>query len=148
VAGTYDAYDPNQIKHLEMIQAVVARLAGNSFLVKGWALTLAAGFFGFSVSSDDAGIAVLGLFPVIMFFGLDVYFLQAERLFRALYEEALDSNVDPFFLGATTSDFRQKMEAKGKDVSWQATSWRPTLLVFYGALVLAGVVTAASVAAK
>jgi hypothetical protein len=147
--NVYDGFDANRIKHMEMIQAIVSRLAGNSFLVKGWALTLAAAFFGFAVSKDNPGVAIAGMFPVILFFGLDVYFLQAERLFRLLYEEVRlnESNVEPFFLGATTNEFRRKMTAKGKDVSWHATSWRPTLLAYYSALVLASVVTAGSLAA-
>jgi len=32
----------NKVKHLEMIQAVIARMATNSFMFKGWAVTLVA----------------------------------------------------------------------------------------------------------
>jgi hypothetical protein len=31
----YDDFEQNRVKHMEMIQAVIARLAGNSFLIKG-----------------------------------------------------------------------------------------------------------------
>jgi len=30
----------NKIKHLEMIEAVIERMAKNSFQLKGWAMTL------------------------------------------------------------------------------------------------------------
>ncbi len=33
------------LKHLEFIQAVIARQANNSFLVKGWGLTVARAFY-------------------------------------------------------------------------------------------------------
>ena len=31
-----------KIRHLEMIQAVITRMASNSFMLKGWAVTLIA----------------------------------------------------------------------------------------------------------
>lgn len=34
-----------KLTHLEMIQAVITRMAGNSFARKGWAVTLVAGLF-------------------------------------------------------------------------------------------------------
>jgi hypothetical protein len=33
------------LKHLEFVQAVITRLANNSFLMKGWALTVAGAFY-------------------------------------------------------------------------------------------------------
>jgi hypothetical protein len=42
VTMPYDDFSSNRLKHMELIQAVVSRLAGNSFLVKGGAITLAA----------------------------------------------------------------------------------------------------------
>jgi len=134
----YDDVEQNRNKHLEMIQAVVARLAGNSFLVRGWALTVSAAFFGFAITQDDARLALVGLLPITLFFALDAYFLQGERLFRVLYEEVRrgESDIKPFFLNATSEEFRKKMTAEGKDVSWHATTWRPMLLVFYVGLIL------------
>ena len=32
----------SKIAHLEMVQAVITRMAGNSFLIKGWSVTLVA----------------------------------------------------------------------------------------------------------
>jgi len=137
----YEDFDEKRIKHMEMIQAVVARLGNNSFVVKGWAITVAGAFFAFAVSRDDPSVAFAGLVPVIAFYWVDVYFLQAERLFRVLFDQVRvgDPSVQPFFMGATSPDFRERMNALGKDVSWQDTSWRPTLLGYYVALALAGV---------
>ena len=42
----------NKINHLEMIQGVINRMASNSFMLKGWAVTLAAGIF--ALASKDA----------------------------------------------------------------------------------------------
>ena len=42
---------PDTIKHLEFIQAVITRMAGNSFVLKGWAITLAAA--GFALAAKE-----------------------------------------------------------------------------------------------
>lgn len=41
--------DDHKVSHLEMIQGVINRMAGNSFALKGWAVTLVAGILHFPV---------------------------------------------------------------------------------------------------
>ncbi len=36
-------------KHLEFLQAVITRMAGNSFLIKGWSVTLVAALLALTV---------------------------------------------------------------------------------------------------
>ncbi len=137
--ATYQSFDGNRIKHMEMIQAVVARLAGNSFLMKGWALTLTGAFLGFAVNNNDPGIAAAALLPILAFWALDTYYLRAERLFRALYERVRGSAdaVEPFFMGATSEEFIT--EVAPDIASWRRTLGRPTLSWFYGVLINATV---------
>ena len=88
--------------HLELIQAVVARQAGNSFLLKGWSVTLAAGLLALGASRSSAAFSLIGLFPAVALWGLDAYYLRQERLFRALYDDVIAqsageaSHVKPF----------------------------------------------------
>ena len=72
-------------KHLEFIQNVIARLANNSFLMKGWAITVAGAFYGFGVQQKLWELAAIGLLPALSFWWLDAYFLRAETMFRCLY---------------------------------------------------------------
>lgn len=147
----YDNYTDHRIKHLEMIQAVVSRLAGNAFLVKGWAVTIGGAFFGFAVSRNDSQLALVGLVPVALFWGLDAYFLHAERLFRELYERvrSCDESILPFFMGATGKNFvDQATKRHGEALTWQRTIWRPTLILFYGALLVAGGLSAILIASS
>lgn len=37
----YESFEDQRIKHLDMLQAVIGRLGNDSFLVKGWAVTVA-----------------------------------------------------------------------------------------------------------
>jgi hypothetical protein len=137
--ASYRDFEPNQIKHMEMIQAVVARLAGNSFLMKGWALTLAGAFLGFGVNKQSSGLAAAGFLPIVVFWCLDTYYLRAERLFRALHERirTAPEQVEPFFMGATTDEFIAGVPAA--TASWLRTSRRLTISGFYGLLALATV---------
>jgi hypothetical protein len=82
-------------KSLDHLHAVIERLAGNSFTIKGWAVTVASGFLGFAVKDAKSGIALLGLMPVLIFWAMDSYFLVQERHFRALYNDRLRNPAAP-----------------------------------------------------
>lgn len=78
----------DQLKHLEMVQSVINRLAGNSFLIKGWAITISLAGFGLFVNSDyKPAFLVLVAFAAFIFWVLDAYYLKQERSFRRLYED-------------------------------------------------------------
>lgn len=76
----------NKRKHLEMMQAIIERMAGNLFFLKGWAITLIAALFALAAKDANPKYIVVAYFPVITFWILDGYFLHQERLFRALYD--------------------------------------------------------------
>ena len=42
-----------QLTHLQMIQAVITRMAGNSFLIKGWSVTLVAALFALAAADTE-----------------------------------------------------------------------------------------------
>jgi hypothetical protein len=141
----YDGVAANRIKHMELIQAVISRLANNSFLIKGWAVTVASAFLGLAVSRSEARLAWIALAPVILFWGLDAYFLYAERLFRGLYDQVRKSNpnVEPFYMAATSDTFVGELESVGaSDLAFTDALWRPAVWVFHFALVLATVLVA------
>jgi len=97
-----------KIKHLEMIQAVIGRMAANSALLKGWSVTLAAALIGLAAGKDaKLQYAFLGLFPPIFFAVLDAYYLRQERLFRKLYDRIRkmkddEWEKDPFTMSTTS----------------------------------------------
>ena len=77
----------SRIRHLEMIQAVVTRMATNSFMLKGWAVTLVAGVFVLAAKDSHPLYFLIAYIPVILFWFLDSYYLQLERKFRVLYKQ-------------------------------------------------------------
>lgn len=84
--------DDHKVSHLEMIQGVINRMAGNSFALKGWAVTLVAGIFALSSKDADRTYFIVAYIPIIVFWFLDSYYLLQERLFRSLYEDARKPN--------------------------------------------------------
>ena len=74
-------------KHMDYVQAVITRLANNSFLMKGWALTLSSALLGFAVTQKQAGLALTALVPAMAFWALDTYYLRLERAFRNMYAD-------------------------------------------------------------
>jgi hypothetical protein len=77
---------PNLIKHLEFIQITIVRMAANSFVIKGWTVTLVTVILAFATNDANPNAASIALIPAIMFWSLDAYYLRTEREFRALYD--------------------------------------------------------------
>lgn len=113
----------DQRKHLEMLQNIIARLASNSFSIKGWAVALVAVLGGFAAKDSDPRF-VFGLWlPAFCFWGLDTYYLRQERLFRALYNDAVrdDSKVPVYSMN--TEPFRSKVPSLIKTAFSQTVVW-------------------------
>jgi hypothetical protein len=128
--GDREPLDPDRLKHVEFIQAAIIRLGNNSFLIKGWALTLAAGFLALSSSRMSWEVAASGVVPLLCFWFLDGYFLRQERLFRRLYDDARrpDSSVE--VLSMNVAPYLSENPLRAAILSG-------TLVLFHGALVTA-----------
>lgn len=100
----------NKIKHLEMIQSIITRMATNSFALKGWAVTLVAGIFALSSKDTDKMYFLIAYVPTIVFGGLDSYYLLQERLYRPLYNQVrkMDEYNADFDLSATLEQFENE----------------------------------------
>ena len=119
-----------KIKHLEFIQTIINRMAGNSFLIKGWAITLVAALFALSSKDANKNYIIISFLPVIIFWILDAYFLSRERSFRCMYDQVrnLDENKIDFSL-----DISQFKDRKN---NWFWSMFSHTILFFYTSLIV------------
>lgn len=78
-----------KIKHLEMIENVIERMARNCFTLKGWTMTLVALVGALSSRGTDKRFMLIGFAPIIVFWLLDSFYLQLER-YRVLYRETAE----------------------------------------------------------
>jgi len=118
-------------KHLEFIQMVINRMAGNSFLLKGWAITLVVALFVLSAKDTNQSYIFIVYFPVIIFWILDGYFLLQERLFRDLYDDVRKLDEKDIDFSMDTRKYK-----KNERNSWLRSMFSPTLLWFYLSLIV------------
>ena len=119
----------DRIKHLEMIQTVISRLAGNSAAMKRYCLVLVAvGVGAFKAMGQPLVIPALA-FMVIVFWLLDARYLQHEICFRAVHDEVREEPPDqrPDFRLSPT---RNKASLCRGLFSWSTAFLYPSLLVF------------------
>ncbi len=80
-------------KEIDLLQSCISRMAQNSFMIKGWALTL---FAGATVFTKGANLGTFNLFlfttfiPFICFWVLDTFYLHTEMKYRKMYEDMLE----------------------------------------------------------
>lgn len=115
-----------KMKHLEMIQNVISRMASNSFLLKGWTVTLVVGLLAFAnIKEMDSNFMFLALIPATFFWMLDGYFIYQENLYVELYEHVTTVENDNI-------DFSLKTEMyEDQAGSLPDAIMSPTLLIFY-----------------
>lgn len=83
-------------KELDLIQAIVSRMAAHSFQVKAWLIGILSALVAFKndaifakAGADNLMSMEMNLFlflPVLCFWYLDAFFLSTERLYRELYK--------------------------------------------------------------
>jgi hypothetical protein len=122
-----------------MLQDVVTRLAANGSQAKGWAITIAGVILGFTVNSRNETLALLAVITSLCFWGLDAYYLRAERLFRELFARARRNEVELFEMNATGKTFKKSTrETIGHPLR---APFRPTLAALYLMLISAAIAT-------
>jgi len=114
-----------KLKHLEFIQAAIARMATNQFLFKGWAITIAAALSAFAAVDTKTALLVIALASTLLFWGLDSYYLWLERGFVKLHREVAAKDESQI-------DFSMAIDKSNAARSWFKTCWRHHLYFFYG----------------
>ncbi|MCF7741409.1 MAG: hypothetical protein K9N00_06395 [Candidatus Marinimicrobia bacterium] len=120
----------NKRKHLELIQGVINRMARCSFLIKGWCITIVTALIVLSTKENDFNVLRVSIFPIVVFWALDGYFLYQERLYRELYNQVrkLKEEQIDFSMNATVF--------KGDKKTWTGATFSLTLLLLYISLIL------------
>lgn len=124
----------SKLKHLEIIQSVVSRMAGNSFMLKGWSVTLVSALFALAAKDSNSLFLFVAYIPCVCFWVLDAYFLRQERLYRALYNQVAKKQEIDIDFSMDTSPFFSSVE------SWGSTAFSVTLRLFHGVVLLTVVV--------
>ena len=117
----------NKRKHLEFIQGIIGRMAGNLFFLRGWTITLIAALLALLIRNTNADYVISFLVVlVLVFWILDGYFLSQERLFKDLYNHVRELDEKEVDFSMDTSEYK-----KYKKNTLVYAIFSPTLLVFY-----------------
>src|SRR5687767_5938331 len=100
-------------------------MATNSFLFKGWAITIAAALSGFGVTHSRRALLGIALISTLVFWGLDAYYLWLERSFITLYNKVAKKDESEI-------DFSMTIDKSDALRRWSRTCLRTHLWLFYG----------------
>jgi hypothetical protein len=82
-------------KEIDLIQSCINRMAQNSFIVKGWTVTLIAVVFALLPEKIDIKLLCgIGFIITICFWYLDSFFLKTERLYQWKYEWVIENRLN------------------------------------------------------
>lgn len=83
-----------KVEHLSFIQTIIARLANNSFIVRGWLVVILVGSLAVSdrISESVNSLSFFYFSLIMVFWFSDAYFLYQERKFRMLYDLVNEDN--------------------------------------------------------
>lgn len=77
-------------KEIDLIQSCISRMANNSFLLKGWFISLIAVILAILHEKINITLIITIITVItICFWYLDAFFLRTEKLYRELYEWVL-----------------------------------------------------------
>lgn len=127
-------------KHLEFIQNIINRMSNNSFLLKGWNVTVSSAILALIISNPKPLFAIVALLSSVSFWGLDAYYLRQERLFRSLYDDLRVSAI---------AKKAKKVEVFSLDTdkyetqvpSWFRTLWSKSVVWLHGIVIIVVVIT-------
>ena len=115
-----------KIKHLEFIQETIKRMVGNSFLLRGWSVTLIIAIVTLAHQSDKPIYFVFAFLINIIFWLLDSYYLLQEKKFRCLYNEVRKKD-------EALVDFSMSLPEKHcDDCKWKTSLKSTVFIIFYG----------------
>ena len=139
-------------KEIDLIQSCISRMAHNSFLIKGWLISLIAIILTlflkgeFKQPSIIILVELLGL--IIVFWILDAYFLQQERIFRKFYKNVIEKRLkgdDSELYSLNIKLFLKNNNDIKESESFTQVVFSITLKFFYGMLIVLIIVTFTSI---
>ena len=101
----------------------------NSFLLKGWSVTVVGGLLAFSFKELQCLYIVISLLVLFFFWLLDGYYLSPERAFVKLYDHVRAIDAAKIDFSMDTKSFRH-------GISWLRCAFSKTVALFYGGLLV------------
>lgn len=134
-ATTFGPNDPATIKHVEIYQALITRMAGNSTSCKQWCVLIVTAVIAFLANQDMPGSVLLAFIPIIALGMLDIYYLSLEVQFR----EAYNTHMEKLRKGGLGLEDIYAIKASGKlpqTAYLRHAARSPSITLYYPVLVV------------
>ncbi len=117
------------LKKVDIIQDIIKRMGFNSFMIKGWAITLVVVTLLLKWTDYQVGIAFI---PLLVFWFLDAYFLGQERMYRKLYEWVINNRLktNEYLFDMNAYRFKDKVQSRFRIMFSITLGW------FYGSIAI------------
>lgn len=117
------------IEEIKIIQDIIKRLAFNSFMIKGWAITLVVVTL---LLKGDKYQVLISFIPLIVFWFLNAYFLWQERMYRKLYDWVVSNRLktDEYLFDMNAYQFKGDVQSKFRIMFSITLGW------FYGCIAI------------
>jgi hypothetical protein len=119
-------------KEIDLIQTIITRMASNSFLLKGWVITLVVGVLALTkdtlITNNITYFSLILCLPLIVFWYLDAFFLHKEKCYRKLYEWVVSNRMQ-------SNEFKYSLNYKRFENDVESIikiMFSKTLFPFYG----------------
>src|ERR1700744_3335243 len=90
VATRLEPENAATLAHINLLQGIITRLAGNSAACKTWCLTLVTAILSLAGTMKNPALAEIALIPVIVFGFIDTMYLAQESAYRDLYASIVE----------------------------------------------------------
>lgn len=121
------------LKEIDIVQDIIKRMAFNSFMIKGWAITLVVVALLLKGAKHQVLIAFI---PLLVFWFLDAYFLWQERMYRKLYDWVISNrlNTDEHLFDMNAYRFKDAVQSRFRIMFSITLGW------FYGSIAILTVI--------
>jgi len=118
------------LKEVDIIQDIIKRMAFNSFMIKGWAITLVV-VVALLLKGTEYQVWI-AFIPLLVFWFLDAYFLWQERMYRKLYEWVVNNRMktDEYLFDMNAYRFKDEVQSRFKIMFSITLGW------FYGSIAI------------
>lgn len=115
------------LKEIDIVQDIIKRMAFNSFMIKGWTITLVVVALLLKGAKHQVLIAFV---PLLVFWFLDAYFLWQERMYRKLYDWVISNRLktDEHLFDMDAYRFKDEVQSRFRIMFSLTLGW------FYGSI--------------
>jgi hypothetical protein len=118
------------LKEIDIIQDIINRMVSNSFMIKGWTITLVV--VTLLLKGTEKYQVWLAFIPLLAFWLLDTYFLWQEKMYRELYDWVRNNRLktDEYLFDMNACRFKDSVQSKIRIMFFITLGW------FYGSMAI------------